>query len=180
MNALDGHDETRRAADSRTQIANLNSIGLNAEDLDLRTMNPTTVRQSFGDPDFVWVSGGNVFTLRMAMARSGIDQILIERITQDRLVYAGYSAGPCVLAPSLAGLERCDPIEPCVATYGGVRFDGLGILDRPFVPHLNSPSHPESAALGEVATAYEAAGQPYWALSDGQALVVQDARVTLT
>lgn len=180
MNALDGQDEERRTAEARTQIANLDSIGLTAEDLDLRTLNPVTVRDAFGDPDFVWVRGGNVFTLRMAMARSGIDQVLTEYTRKDRLVYAGYSAGPCVLAPSLAGLERCDSTEACIAAYGEVRFDGLGILDRPFVPHLNSPSHPESAALDEVAAAYEAAGQPYWALADGQALVVQGSRTTIT
>lgn len=88
MNALDGQDEERRTAEARTQIANLDSIGLTAEDLDLRTLNPVTVRQAFGDPDFVWVRGGNVFTLRMAMARSGIDQVLTEYTRQDRLVYA--------------------------------------------------------------------------------------------
>jgi len=179
MNALDGQDEARRVADTRHQIENLNTIGLTAEDFDLRTVHPDTARQAFCDPDFVWVRGGNVFTLRMAMARSGLDAILNDHITQDRLVYAGFSAGPCVLAPSLAGLERCDPTEACIATYGSVRFDGLGILDRPFVPHLNSPGHPESAVLGEVAAAYKVSGQPYWALEDGQALVIQDHEVMI-
>lgn len=94
MNALDGQDETRRITDTPTQIANLRSIGLDAEDLDLRALNPSTAKQAFGEPDFVWVRGGNVFTLRMAMATSGLDQILTEHTTQDRLVYAGYSAGP--------------------------------------------------------------------------------------
>jgi dipeptidase E len=179
MNALDGLDETRRAADVTTQLADLRSLGLQAEDLDLRTLNPDTAEQAFGEPDFVWVRGGNVFSLRMALARSGLDKIISERIRQDRLVYAGYSAGPCVLAPDLSGLEHCDPLEPCMAAYGSVRFDGLGILDRSFVPHLNSPSHPESEALGEVAAVYDATGRPYWALSDGQALVIRGDDATI-
>jgi dipeptidase E len=178
MNALDGLDETRRE-DVPEQLADLRGIGLHAEDLDLRTLSPDGVEQAFGEPDFVWIRGGNVFSLRMALASSGLDKILIERIRQDRLVYAGYSAGPCVLAPDLSGLEQCDPLEPCIAAYGRVRFDGLGILDRSFVPHLDSPSHTESAALGEVAAAYGAAGRPYWALSDGEALVIRGNDTTI-
>lgn len=179
MNALDGQDEQRRAADARTQLDMLAGIGLLAEDLDLRALNPETAERAFGEPDFVWVRGGNVFTLRMALARSGLDDILTTCIREDRLVYAGFSAGACVLAPSLSGLEHCDPTEACIATYGGVRFDGLGVLDRPFVPHLNSVGHPESELLGEVAAAYRAAGQPYWALCDGQALIIDNERATI-
>ena len=66
----------------------------------------------------------------------------------------------------------CDPPEACRASYGDVRYDGLGVLDRPVVPHLNSPQHPETALLSRVAATYETDGQSYWALSDGQALVI--------
>jgi dipeptidase E len=48
----------------------------------------------------------------------------------------------------------------------------LGILDRPIVPHLSSPGHPETELLGAVAMNYDAQGQPYWALNDGQALII--------
>ena len=77
--------------------------------------------------------GGNVFT-RMALARSGLDRVVINGLAADRFVYAGFSAGPCVLAPTLRGLEVCDPLDICRATYGEVRYDGLGVLDRPVVP----------------------------------------------
>lgn len=170
-NALDGLDEDRRRGDAQRQIEALADLGLHATDLDLRNHNPATIRAVFGDPDFLWVRGGNVFTLRMAFARSGLDRVVVEGLARDRFVYAGFSAGPCVLAPSLAGLELCDPPETCRASYGDVRYDGLGVLDRPVVPHLDSPQHPETDLLARVAAAYEAEGQPYWALSDGQALV---------
>ncbi|MGP5090252.1 Type 1 glutamine amidotransferase-like domain-containing protein [Brachybacterium tyrofermentans] len=106
------------------------------------------------------------------MARSGLDELIVEGLRRDAFVYAGFSAGACVLAPSLAGLEQCDPVEDCVAEHGAVRFDGLGILDRPVVPHLESPDHPESALLGKVAAGYSEAGQLFWGLRDGDALVV--------
>ncbi|SDE14962.1 Type 1 glutamine amidotransferase-like domain-containing protein [Auraticoccus monumenti] len=172
LNALDGAEPARREAEAERQVAALAAIGLHAEELDLRDLEPGGVTAAVGEPDFVWVRGGNVFTLRMAMARSGFDALVVEGLAADAFVYAGFSAGPCVLAPSLRGLELCDPVEDCVAVHGAVRFDGLGVLDRPVVPHLRSPAHPETALLGEVAAGYEREGQPCWALRDGQVLVV--------
>lgn len=54
---------------------------------------------------------------------------------------------------------------------------GLGLLDRPFVPHVNSPGHPETVACGEVAGLYRDRGQAHWALRDGQVLVVDGQAV---
>lgn len=171
-NALDGYDEDRRQADSARQIAALGDLGLVASELDLREYGPSSIATKVGSPDFLWVRGGNVFTLRMALARSGMDAVIVDGLRYDKFVYAGFSAGPCVLAPSLSGLEHCDPVEDCIAEYGEVRYDGLGVLDRPVVPHLDSPGHPEADVLTEVATRYRDAQQPYWGLSDGQALVI--------
>jgi dipeptidase E len=71
-----------------------------------------------------------------------------------------------VLAPSLRGLELVD--DPGEAP----RFDGLGVLDRPFVPHCASPGHPETAVCDRLAAYYAESGVPRHALRDGQALVV--------
>lgn len=172
MNALDGSDEDRRRKDIEYQIANLEALNLDADEFDLREHDADSIAADFGDPAFVWVRGGNVFTLRAAMARSGADQVIVHGLRHDAFVYAGFSAGACVLAPSLAGLERCDSVQDCRTTYGDVKFDGLGILDRPVVPHLSSPDHPETDILGEVAAQYEMEQQPFWPLRDGQALVV--------
>lgn len=174
-NALDGYADDRRAADTRRQISILADLGLQAEALDLREHDPSTLADAMGEPDFLWVRGGNVFTLRMALARSGMDTLILDALREDRFVYAGFSAGPCVLAPSLVGLELCDPVEQCLAVHGAVRYDGLGVLDRPVVPHLNSPGHPESALLGEVARRYSRDGIAYWGLRDGQVLTIDDA-----
>ncbi|AIY00024.1 hypothetical protein ART_0425 [Arthrobacter sp. PAMC 25486] len=63
--------------------------------------------------------------------------------------------------------------------YGTVEFDGLHILDRPFIPHLGSSDHPENKILTQVAAAYARQGEPYWALRDGQALVVDGGSIAL-
>lgn len=178
-NALDGYAEDRREGDTRRQIGMLAELGLHAEALDLREHDPTSLAEAVGEPDFLWVRGGNVFTLRMALARSGMDALITDALRKDRFVYAGFSAGPCVLAPSLAGLELCDPVEQCLAVHGEVRFDGLGLLDRPVVPHLDSPGHPETSLLAEVARRYDASDVSYWGLRDGQVLVVEDGAAAI-
>jgi hypothetical protein len=63
-----------------------------------------------------------------------------------RVVYAGSSAGLCVLSPGLHGLEVVDDAGAVTRAYGSEPvWDGLGPLDEVFVPHYRSPGHPETA-----------------------------------
>jgi dipeptidase E len=178
-NALDGLDDARRQRDTEYEIEHLAQLGLSAHDFDLRDHEPASILHDVGRPDFIWVRGGNVFTLRAAMAKSGIDAVLIDGLRRDAFVYAGYSAGACVLAPSLAGLELVDSVDEAAANYPEIILEGLNVLDRPAIPHLASPDHPETAAAAEVAARYDRLGQPYWALRDGQALVIDGESQTI-
>ncbi len=173
MNALDASADTdRRAAAARNQCATLAELGLSAEDLDLRSVRAGEAARILEGADFVWVHGGNVFVLRAALAESGMDAALVEALDADSLVYGGFSAGACVLGPSLAGYERCDPPADVAAVAGTVRWDGLGVLDRAVVPHLDSPEHPDSATLEELAAVWRENGTPFIGLRDGEALVI--------
>jgi dipeptidase E len=130
--------------------------------------------------EVLWVRGGNVFTLRHVVRTSGLETLLPTLLRDDALVYAGYSAGPCLLAPSLRGLERCDDAGEVRRLHGADPiFDGLGVLDFAFVPHVDSDGHPESEVLGQVARRYAASGVPHRTLRDGQALVVDRDRTEL-
>ena len=166
-NAIDAEDPAVRAEKVAEEIRWLTELGLRAEELDLR------VTADFDGYDGLWVRGGNVFVLRAAMSRSGADRTLPNLIGSEQLVYAGYSAGPCVLAPSLRGLELCD--DP-TAVDGDVIWDGLGVLDHAIVPHLDSPGHPETELLAGVAELYERTAVPHLKMRDGQALVVDGER----
>lgn len=179
MNAFDGVDPQLRRVDTHQQLSALAGIGLTTHEFDLRSHNAESLAAEFGDPDFVWVRGGNVFTLRGALARSGADALIVDRLRTDSLVYAGFSAGGCVLAPSLQGLEKCDPTGDALELHGAATFDGLNILDRPFVPHLGTSNHPEREILTQVAATYTQNDKQYWALQDGQALVIDGNRVEL-
>jgi dipeptidase E len=162
-NSIDFEEPGERKEKVAAEIAWLTELGLRPEELDLRESADVSAY------DGVWVRGGNVFVLREAMARSGADRILPGLIRSGQLVYAGYSAGPCVLAPSLRGLELCDDVD---AVDGEVIWDGLGVLDHAIVPHLKSPGHPETELLEKVAELYDRTGVAYLPMRDGQALVV--------
>ena len=186
-NSIDFEDPEVRVEKVAAEITWLTELGLHAEELDLRDFDGPgeDLRERSGDHlrarltqyDGVWVRGGNVFVLRVAMSRSGADKILPDLIRSYTLVYAGYSAGPCVLAPSLRGLELCDDVT---AVDGEVIWEGLGVLDQAIVPHLNSPGHPETELLEKTRAFYERTGVPHLPMRDGQALVIDGTTRTLT
>lgn len=182
-NAVDDRPEDERKAGVEREFAALASWGLRPSELDLRDFfdRPgTEVEAALSRFPALWVRGGNAFVLRHALARSGADAAVTALMERDALVYAGYSAGACVLAPSLRGIEYCDDPGMVPATYGDlVVWDGLGVLDFAFVPHVDSPGHPETEAAGAVASHYRAHGVPHRTLRDGQALIVEGADVRI-
>jgi dipeptidase E len=171
-NAIDTEDPAVRREKVAAELGWLSELGLRPEELDLRSYSERGAR--FGQDlqarltqyDGLWVRGGNVFVLRSALAASGADKILPDLIRSGAFVYAGYSAGACVLAPSLRGLELCDDaVEPVI-------WNGLGVLEEAVVPHLNSPGHPETELVQQVADLYDRTGVRHLKMTDGQALVV--------
>ncbi|WP_434741128.1 Type 1 glutamine amidotransferase-like domain-containing protein [Micromonospora sp. SH-82] len=171
-NALDGLPADVRETGLRRDLDDLEAAGLDVTLIDLRE--PGLV-SSLGNYDIVWVRGGNVFVLRRVLADTGADTVLLDLLRRDAVVYGGYSAGACVLAPDLNGLELID--NP--AAVAQPIMDGLGLLDRPFVPHVNSPDHPETAACDAVSAAYATAMRAHWALRDGEVLLVSKNQTRL-
>ncbi|MCI3948846.1 MAG: hypothetical protein K0R11_780 [Acidimicrobiales bacterium] len=171
-NAMDPAPADVRHSAVELEVGALSALGFVVDEVDLRDAGAADGLAGY---DVVWVRGGNTFALRAALARSGADEVVRRLLAEDRLVYAGYSAGACVLAPSLRGLEVVDPPEAVAETYGeevAVVWEGLGVLDRAVVPHVDSPGHPESEACTAVAERHRAQGVPHVALRDGQVLVV--------
>ena len=174
-NAIDDAPDDVRREGVELELDALRALGIDGHELDLRDY--------FGAPDrlaaelarrrLVWVRGGNTFMLRHALAESGADSLLTDLLARDALVYGGYSAGVCVLAPSLRGLDLVDAPEAVVERYGvPPRWDGLGVLEYALVPHVDSPGHPETEACGRLAEHYRAVGIPHRTLRDGEAIVV--------
>jgi dipeptidase E len=181
-NAMDpAPGDVRRSAVER-ELAELAGLGFHAVELDLRDYfgDQRRLGEDLGGADLAWLRGGNTFMLRFALRHSGGDVVFTELLAADALVYAGYSAGACVLAPSLRGLELVDDAGAVMRAYGAEPvWDGLGVLDEAFVPHYQSPGHPETEAIDLVVARYRAEGVAYRTLRDGQALVVNGAHTML-
>jgi dipeptidase E len=173
-NAMDAASDIVRREAVEYEIAALSGIGLETVEVDLRDYfdNSAGLADTLTRFDVLWVRGGNTFMLRLALARSGADAAITELLQRDALVYAGYSAGCCVLAPSLRGLELVDYPDAVEATYGvPAIWEGLGLLEYAFVPHYRSV-HPESEAMELVVARYQREGVPHRVLRDGQVIVI--------
>jgi dipeptidase E len=174
-NAMDEASREGRDEGLQWELGALGELGIDAEEVDLREYfgaagRVATVLRGYG---LVWLRGGNVFMLRYALAASEADAALVELLKQDALVYAGYSAGPCVLGPTLRGFEDVDDPGAVEAVHGEPPvWDGLGVLDYVIVPHVDSPGHPETQRCNALAERYRAEGVPHRTLRDGEAIVI--------
>lgn len=181
MNAQDLVLSSRRADRLQQEIDWLKALGLEPEELDLRNYfeNSEQLKADVIKFDYFWVRGGNVFLLRRAFAQSGFDKVISELLLEDKVAYGGYSAGICVLAPSLQGIELIDPKDEVAESYDKeVIWDGLGLLDYAIAPHYKS-DHPESADVDKCVEYFIDNHMLFRALRDGESIVVNgdDARV---
>lgn len=173
-NALDfSTDLVRKNSTISRELADIGSLGFEAEVLDLRNYfhKSDALFSKLAQFGLFWVIGGNTFILRKAMKISGFDKWLLDQRENKDLVYAGYSAGVCVLSPSLKGLEIVDdPNEKAAGYDDTVIWQGLGIIDWAFAPHYRS-DHPESAKVEEEVKFYDKNNILYKALKDGEVII---------
>lgn len=175
-NALDMvEDQSWLSEFTGQDISDLAGVGLDVERFDLRNYfdDHSRLEQDIRKYGVIWVSGGNVFVLRRAMQLSGFDKVLTNLAQEDGVLYGGYSAGICVLAPSLKGLELVDSTTD--KPYGdqvGIIWEGLSLVPYAIVPHFKS-DHPESARVDEVVTYYDKHNIDYKPLKDGEVIVIE-------
>lgn len=158
------------------EVERLESIGLEPTEVDLRDYfsEPGKLRETLSNFDLVWVRGGNVFVLRRALRQSLAEKVLAEMIGNDSVAYGGYSAGICVLSPSLHGLELADDPNAVPDLYAPpVIWEGLSVIPYAFAPHYKSPDHPETSAVDKVVAYYIQNHMPFMALRDGEALIIE-------
>jgi len=173
-NAMDFLDGLERNKCIEQEINDLTKLGLIAEDLDLRDYfnKKNKLKNKLDTYGAVWVRGGNTFILRRAMSQSGLDKLLKEKNHDPDFVYAGYSAGVCVLSPSLHGLELVDNSIRIPERYlSETIWDGLDIVKFSFAPHYRS-DHPESKAVDKEVEYFIKHKIPFKTLRDGEVLVI--------
>lgn len=179
FNAADDYDPAERDDRLETELDALETLGLEAEELDLRDFfdakgDPQQVADALRGFGLVWVRGGNAFVLRRAASLSGFDQAITDFLDNDALVYGGYSAGVVLLAPSLRGIDICDDADTVPDGYPPTElvWHGLGLLPFAVAPHYRSPDHPETEIIDEVVDWFIDHHVPFVALRDGEVIVV--------
>jgi len=173
-NALDfSTDEERRNKSEQGDIQELKSLGLEIERIDLREYfgKKEKLRKKLEEIGAIYVRGGNTFVLRQAMKLSGLDNILLSIKDKD-FVYSGYSAGCCVLSPSLKSSKVVD--DPNIFPYKLKKniWKGLGLISYNFLPHFDS-NHPESADINKELLYCKEKGLPYKTVKDGEVIIVE-------
>lgn len=183
-NAVDFIPNGERDAYARNvfdPVAYFRDLGLDAFDLDLRAYfgRPRALLAELERTRLVWVTGGNAFLLRRAMRQSGFDALAPGLVWADRLVYGGWSAGACVVAPSLRGLEHMDDPNLLAEGYDPEPvWEGLGLIDAAIVPHFRS-DHAEAPAAEATAAWMAANGVPHRTLRDGDVLIQHGEQLEL-
>lgn len=173
INALDVLSKKERSCKVQEELSDLSKLGLIPSEVDLR--------KYFGDKkklygvlkkyQGVWIRGGNVFVLRKAFYYSGFDEYIIEKSKNKQFVYAGFSAGICILSPTLKGYEIVDNHNVVPRGYKKkVIWKGLNIVSYAFAPHFKS-NHPESVLVDAEIKYIKKHNIPYKTLSDGEVII---------
>lgn len=181
-NAMDMAEEAARKTSNDEESTRLSNLGLNPEEIDLRQYFGMTdaLRKKLSDFDLIWARGGNTFILRRAFKQSGFDVILKDMLARDAIVYGGYSAGICLLATTLRGLELVDDPNTAPPGYEAQTiWDGIGLIPYSIAPHFKS-NHPESEMIDRTVEYFTMHNLPYKTLRDGEVILVEgESTVTI-
>jgi dipeptidase E len=152
------------------ELTELNEIRLDPVELDLRDYfgRPSRLRSELEEFAGLWVLGGNVLALRTAFKESGAEDVVRERLANDSLVYAGYSAGACLLGPAYPLLDELFVRLPGYPEE--LITTGLNIVPFAISPHYGTAAG--AAGATRVTDYYIEHHIPFIALRDGQAIVI--------
>ena len=101
---------------------------------------------------------------------------LARKVEADDFVYAGYSAGVCVLTPTLEGIHLADDPDAVPAEYPPEQIrSGLNLVPFCIAPHYRS-DHSESALIEKSVEYFIEQKIPFIALRDGEAIVLDTKR----
>ncbi|MGH8931690.1 MAG: Type 1 glutamine amidotransferase-like domain-containing protein [Egibacteraceae bacterium] len=183
LNADDYKNTEDRAVSLSREIGELESLGLEPIEVDLRDYfgRAEALSAALAGFDLIYVRGGSAFVLRRAFRQSGADELIKDLLARDAVVYAGYSAGPVMLGPTLCGIDgHID--DPTIVPEGyedaPPTWDCLNVLPYTIAPHYKS-DHPESAEIDRSVEYFIENHIPFIALRDGEAIVVDDDEVAV-
>lgn len=176
-NALDFATDLERKNNSDTlDKLDLERLGFKVDILDLRKFfgNKEGLKEKLDRYDVLWVRGGNTFVLAQAMKLSGFDEIIKRYYIEKKdVIYGGYSAGACIIGPTLKGIHLAD--NPDEKPYGEEHqtiWEGLHLIDYVIAPHYES-DHPESEDINRSIEYLIENKILFKALKDGEVIIIE-------
>ncbi|HSX18123.1 MAG TPA: Type 1 glutamine amidotransferase-like domain-containing protein [Candidatus Saccharimonadales bacterium] len=152
------------------------AAGFIFEEIDLRDYFGKTEKlaKKLSEAGSFWSAGGNVFVLRRAFAASGLDKILLDMLKKDEILYGGWSAGSMIMTPDLKGADWDETDRPDIIPKGykesKIIWEGLALVPFYIVPHIGNEMFGDRPK--GMVNYYETNNLPYYALKDGQVVVV--------
>ena len=164
-------DGERKTKGIQEDVKDLENIGFDATVISLKDYfnRKEELSKRLEEFNAFYVIGGNTFALRQAMYLSGFDEYLKSIEDKPDYLYAGYSAGICVLAKDMHGLEICD--DSTINPYGiDTIWNGLGFFDYLFLPHYQS-DHKETELIDKCVAYCDKHNLKYKTLRDGDVII---------
>ena len=182
-NAQDDKPSQERNFTTTEKKKMFESFGFEFEEIDLRDFfdkKEELLKKiiTFGS---VFCAGGNTFILRRAMKCSGLDEILKDLLSEDRVLYGGWSAGACITANSLDGIQYGDRPQPGVVPkeypIKNTIWKGLDFVNFMTIPHCNMDWFIDDANKAE--KYMKKKGISYKKINDGQVYIVDGKKQEL-
>jgi len=146
----------------------MRKTGWNFAEIDIENKSPKQLKKIFADKDIIHIEGGNTFYLLKAVRKTGFDKIIKELIDRG-VTYAGTSAGSYIMCPTIEMSTWKPKPKP--------RFGLKDLTALNYVPFLLSVHYdPKNKEL--LKKAIRNTEYPVRILTDGQALLIQDDKVT--
>ena len=181
-NAIDDAEPGVRKESVERVFQELKEIGLtDFEELDLRNYfgKEKELEKKLLNYGGIWIAGGNVFVLKRAVEKSGFEPIIKRLLAEDRIVYAGYSAGSVLATPTLKGIELVDDVTVAYKDdKEDFQWSGLGLVDYSIAPHYRSDHH-ESERIEKTVAYFKEKNLPFKTLRDGEVIVVDGKNESL-
>ena len=165
----EGEVDFKEKLDNKIKL--LENIGFKVTLLDLRDYfnNNQKLMKDIKDYKSFFIRGGNTFILRKAFELSLFDKYLINNKKSD-ILYIGESAGCCVLASTLKGVDIEDePIN--IYNNDKVHYNGVGLIDFSPVPHYKS-DYVDKKIIDDTIEYLEENNIEYKTIKDGEVIKI--------
>lgn len=145
-------------------------LGFPLEEVDVEGQSRATLAKLLGGRDIIFVQGGNTFYLLKQVRKSGFDKVVKDLIGRG-IAYIGVSAGSYIACPTI---EMTTWKKHDRNRYGVRDFSAMNLVPFLLSVHYNREKYREGVKEGIAKAKY-----PVRILTDDQALLIRDDRVTL-